>query len=302
VQAEQRFAVMGTTAHVLVVGDDAGDHVDAARASLDALERKWSRFLPSSEISRMNALSGEHVVVSPETVLLVQCAVEGWRRSGGWFDPTVLPALRALGYDRDFARVRAGAHRAAQPAHRAPGCAAIHCDPGVSSVTLPRGVEFDAGGIGKGLAADLVSAQLIDAGARGALVNVGGDLRVRGDGPADGAWRVGVVDPARAEREVVRVHLHDGAVATSSRARRRWATPDGPVHHLVDPTSGRSANGTHATVTAVTGDAWWAEVVAKTVLVGDLAVHAGARFGAHVVTIAADGAVAADPALLEHAA
>jgi FAD:protein FMN transferase len=94
---------MGTTAHVIVVGD--ASLADDACARLDDLERRWSRFRPDSEVSRMNANAGAHVVVSTDTLLLVQLAVAAWHRTGGLFDPTVLAAVRRAGYDRDFANV-----------------------------------------------------------------------------------------------------------------------------------------------------------------------------------------------------
>ena len=59
--AEARFPVMGTTAHVVVVADDGGDAdalVETAAARLDELEARWSRFLPTSEVSRLNAAGG----------------------------------------------------------------------------------------------------------------------------------------------------------------------------------------------------------------------------------------------------
>jgi thiamine biosynthesis lipoprotein len=281
---------MGTTAHVVVVGDRAATLVDGAAVRLAALERRWSRFLPTSDISRCNALGGSHVVVSPETVQLVRHAVAGWTATDGRFDPTILPALRALGYDRDFAAV--AEHAAALSAPRcgeAPGCGAIEYDEQIRTVTLPPGVEFDPGGIGKGFAADLVCEQLVGAGARGALVNVGGDLRAHGDPPNGASWDVAIVDPAQTGREVTRVALLDGAVATSSRARRRWLTASGPAHHLLDPRTGLPARTRHATVSVIAGTAWWAEVVSKAVLVAGLDVDVGAQFNARVVTIDDNG-------------
>src|SRR5690349_20426127 len=125
--AERRAPVMGTTAHVVVVGD--ARLVETAFARLSDLERRWSRFLPTSELSRLNTHPGLHVVVSPETLLLVQRSIAGWQRTGGLFDPTVLPALRAAGYDRDFAAVPSHA-RAMEVVDgaAAPGCAGIQCD------------------------------------------------------------------------------------------------------------------------------------------------------------------------------
>jgi FAD:protein FMN transferase len=293
---------MGTTAHVLVVGAGAGAAVDRAADRLGDLEQKWSRFLPSSEVSRMNAMPGEHVVVSPETVELVQHAMDAWSRTAGLFDPTVLPALRSAGYDRDFravarsARVMAGAIATLED-HPAPGCAAIECDDDLGTITLPRGVEFDAGGIGKGFAADLVSAELVDGGAAGALVNVGGDLRVRGEPPQGTTWDVVIADPARPGREVLRVALAGGGLATSSRVRRSWKTAAGDAHHLIDPRTGRPAVTPHATVAAITAEGWWAEVVAKTALVGALDAAAGPGFDAQLVVVDDDGTVTVDPSL-----
>jgi thiamine biosynthesis lipoprotein len=291
--AERRLRVMGTTAHVLVVGD--AHHLESACARLDDLERRWSRFRPESEISRMNAHAGSHVVVSTETLTLVRLAVDAWHRTRGLFDPTVLPAVRAAGYDRDFASVPAAAAALVPPpSFPTRGCAGVVCDERICSVTLPEGVAIDPGGIGKGLAADLVSGEVCAAGAAGVLVNVGGDLRVRGEPPNGSTWDVAIDDPAREDHEIVRIGLVEGGVATSSIVRRRWQTRVGVMHHLIDPRTGAPSTGDLATVSAVAGEAWWAEVVAKVVLVGTLTPPQWRDFGAHVVTVASDGRVTCD--------
>ena len=66
------------------------------------LEQRWTRFDPSSELMQLNAAAGRFLAVSPETVLLVQRGLEGWRQTNGLFDPTVLGALIRAGYDRDI--------------------------------------------------------------------------------------------------------------------------------------------------------------------------------------------------------
>jgi FAD:protein FMN transferase len=289
---------MGTDAQIVVVGGTPA-LLDDAVARVDQLERRWTRFLPNSELSRVNAMPGEHVIVSTDTIELVSRAIEGWERTGGLFDPTVLPALRAHGYDRDFAEVPAHAmtRRAAGRGAPAPGCAGIECDPRLGTVTLPAGVELDPGGIGKGLAADIVTMESLEAGAAGALVNLGGDLRVRGEPPSGDVWSVAVDDPARAGAELFRFGIADGAVATSSRVRRRWQTADGEVHHLIAPANGRPATSRYATVTAVAHDGWWAEVVTKAVLVGGLEPGAGSPLAALLGTVDESGNLVLDPRL-----
>src|SRR5262245_56702241 len=176
---------MGTDVHVVVGGGRELALLEQARARVLELEQRWSRFLPESEISRFNrAPVATPCLVSQETLHLVATAKRAWELTGGLYDPTVLPALRAAGYDDDFARVRARADDGcAVLAPRPPGCTGLVVDPIVGTITKRDELEFDPGGIGKGLAADLVSQELLHSGAAGALVNVGGDIRVRGDAP-----------------------------------------------------------------------------------------------------------------------
>jgi FAD:protein FMN transferase len=252
---------MGTRAHVIVVGGPA-DLAERARRRIDRLESLWSRFRPDSDVSRLNMRAGTAVRVAPETVELVQRAVDGWHLTAGAFDPTVLGAVIRAGYDRTFALVPADA-RPGQ-SHAQTGCGAI--ETGTTWVRLPPGTGFDPGGIGKGLAADMVAGELIAAGARGACVNLGGDLRVTGEAPDGAAWTVAVEHPSASE-PIVRLGLGDGAVATSTTLRRRWRVDGDLRHHLIDPATGAASTSGVDLATVVTARAWAAEVLAKAVLV-----------------------------------
>jgi thiamine biosynthesis lipoprotein len=263
--AEVRFTAMGSSVHVVVVGGDSS-LTRWARDRVDTLEQRWSRFIADSEVSQLNAHSGRPVLVSRETYHLVELAVVARERTNGAFDPTMLGALVELGYDRSFERVVTRAPVVAPgPSHvREPG--GITLDPMVGTVTLDAGSGFDPGGIGKGLAADLVTAELLERGASGALVNVGGDLMTRGRAPRATGWSVEVEDPTAPERHVARVLLRDGAVCTSSRVKRSWTTTDGAsVHHLLDPHTGRPYESSLVAATVVAGEAWWAEALTKAV-------------------------------------
>ena len=277
------FKVMGTTAHLVVVGgNNASALARHAERRLRELERRWSRFLPDSEISRLNASSGAACVVSDETYALVARAVAAWARTDGFFDPTVLPALRAAGYDRTFSEIGTEVDSPETHPIPAPGCADIELLASARLVRLPRGTEIDMGGIGKGFAADLVAAELRSAGAEGACVNVGGDLRVFGPSPSGGPWSIDVEDPFSPVGAASRLGIADGAVATTSRLRRAWSTPTGLRHHLIDARTGAPADSGLAAVTVVAGEAWCAEVLTKA------AFLAGPRDGARM--IADDGA------------
>lgn len=264
--AERRFRVMGTEAHVVVVGGPhTVDLLDRAERRLRDLEARWSRFLPTSELSRLNAAQGMPVVVSPETFVVITCAVDAWRWTCGRFDPSVHDALVAAGYDRDFAEVRDDPRPA--PARPTPGCAHVELGTAVPVVRLPVGVALDLGGIGKGMAADLVATELLDAGAAGACINVGGDLRVTGEPPDGDGWLIAVEDPGSGE-DIAVVRLGDGGLATTTAAKRRWRRGADVWHHVLDPATGTAACTPYASVTVAASEAWRAEVLAKVVFLG----------------------------------
>jgi thiamine biosynthesis lipoprotein len=258
---------MGSDAHVVVAGD-AG-LLDRAEARIEELEARWSRFRLDSEVSILNRANGVPTIVSRDTVLLLTRSLEAWRATDGAFDPTVHDAVVDLGYDRDFRLLPVGAGRApaVSRARPAPGLADVVVDPPTGMVWLPEGVHLDPGAIGKGLAADLVANDLVAAGARGACVALGGDVRVAGSPDDRDAWSVTVPDPHHPERELARIDLADGGVATSSRLRRRWSCGGVEVHHVVDPRTGWCASSRFVAASVVARDAWWAEVRATEALV-----------------------------------
>jgi thiamine biosynthesis lipoprotein len=264
-RADASFAVMGATAEVTVVDGPRG-LPEIARGRLTHLERRWSRFVASSEISRLNRAAGEPLRVSAETRLLVRRALDGYRVTAGRFDPTLLGAVLRAGYVDSFERLDAGTAPVASAfctgAHR------IEVDDEAGTVRIPDGVGFDPGGIGKGLAADIVAEDLMWFGAAGVCVNVGGDVRVAGVSPSGDSWRIDVAHPVT-QLPIATLEVRNGAVATSSRLRRRWTTARGEErHHLVDPATGTSSRSPVLTATAVAAQGWQAEVLAKAAFLG----------------------------------
>lgn len=266
--AELRFRAMGSDVHVLVNGP-AG-LLQVARDRIEELERRWSRFRPDSEISRLNALAGSPMAVSVETLGLVGRALEGARVTGGRYDPTVLGDMLRAGYDRTFEGLADASERGG-PGGSAlgRGWAGVVVDPAGSSVTLPAGVGLDPGGIGKGYAADLVVEELRAAGAAGVCANLGGDLRAEGRAPGGGFWVVGIEHPLRPGLAAT-VTLGRGAVVTSSRVRRAWGPAADRRHHLIDPATGAPADTGLAAVTVLAARGWQAEVLAKAAFLGGL--------------------------------
>lgn len=286
--AERRFRAMGTDAHVVVHGDPL--LAELAEAEIARLELLWSRFRPDSEVSEVNRSAGRWVRVSAETVELFDRAVLATVVTGGRYDPTVLGAVVRAGYDRTFDEI-ASADRYHGPfSDLRLGAGDIEIDHAASAVRLPDRVGFDPGGIGKGLAADLVTARIDAEGVAGILVNLGGDLRAIGYGPDGDDWTVDL-DPAATGHPHARVVLDHGAVATSTTLRRRWTIRGTERHHVIDPAAGTSAASDVVAASVIAARGWQAEVLAKAAIVAGLADGARliASIGAHALLVDAHG-------------
>ncbi len=262
--ATRSWRAMGSDAQILVYAPDPEPLVIWAVAEIERLEACWSRFRRTSELSRLNRAPGFGPFdVSPVLRFALDAALEATTMTGGGFDATVLDALEALGYDRRFELITVADVRPASPA---PGCASLSFDDD-GRLRRPDGVRIDLGGIGKGLAADLVTDGLIARGATSACLSMGGDVAVRGPGPGtDAGWPV-PVRTALDDRPRFEFTLVDEAIVQSTTLLRRWRRGSGEAHHIVDPATGMPAD-TGVVAAIVTGRrAAMAEAIAKAALI-----------------------------------
>ena len=275
---EGRFRAMGTDAHVIIVGGN-DEMLAIATDRIEHLEAHWSRFRDNSDISRLNQQVGRLCAVDIDTALMIERSIELWRVTGGSVDPLVLGAVRNAGYDRTFAEIRTGdqpstTERTTRSIDPRPWCPVACTDIEIvrnlggadaASVRLPVGSGFDPGGIGKGVAADIIVGELMAAGATGTCVNLGGDLRVSGTAPRSTNWIVAVDHPQRDE-SMLTLAIVEGAAATSSTLRRSWTVDGFRRHHLIDTTTGEPSRSDLVQATVVAAQAWVAEGFAKAVL------------------------------------
>ncbi len=257
---------MGGHATITVVGSKPG-MLDSASAELDRLEKLWSRFLPDSDISRMNSAEGAPTRVDPLTVGLLEAMSVASAETDGDYDPSLLPALVEAGY-----RVSLVHHDRSTllPSSARAGGQLSTIRTAGNLVTVPLGLTIDAGGIAKGHAAGLICARLRDAGAEGAMVEIAGDIVVFGRAPDEVAWRLGVEDPFDTAKHLDVIRLSDGAVATSSRLKRRWTVDGARHHHLIDPRTGQSSVSTTVAATIIANSGARAETLAKVAFMRDV--------------------------------
>ncbi len=231
-----------------------------------------SRFLPESELSRLNQAADIPVVVSDLLFAVLTTALKAAQATQGLYDPALLEQLVRLGYDRTFDDVPFVCYTPLYPGEPGGGWRGIRVNPDRQSVTLPTGIKLDFGGIAKGMAVDAALEKLSQSGINSALVNAGGDLAVLGLPSAAEHWPIAV--PGKAQRWTI--PLLKGAVATSGIAHRQWWQGNKLQHHLIDPRTGQSAQSDLWSVTVVTDRCEQAEVAAKVAFI--LGSRKGAEF------------------------
>jgi thiamine biosynthesis lipoprotein len=250
----------------------------AAQEEVAACEHELSRFDPASDLSRLNAAGGRWTPVGRRLLEALGLALRAREETDGRFDPTVLPALVAAGYDRSFELLE---EREARWADDWRAGTAIELDTRNGCARLEPGSSVDLGGIGKGYAAGraLEAMLAVSPALAGGLVDLGGDIAVRGESPEGGPWLIAVADPRRAGETLAVLALDSGGVATSGRDARRFG-PARSLHHLIDPETGESALAGPLTVTVVAPDPAGAEVHATTLAIagaGEAEAHVAAN-------------------------
>lgn len=235
-----RFKAMGCD---VAVGGATPDEMVAVERLFETLERSLSRFLPFSDLERLNASPAPASVVSPVLATAIDDALRAAAATDGICDPTIGAAVVAAGYDRTFAELVPRPRPEAVPAGR-------WREVRLSGLLVrrPADVRLDLNGVVKGRAVDDALALLEGPG----FVSAGGDLATRGE--------LVVALPGGDT-----VTLQEGALATSGVSSRSWEQADGSrAHHLIDPRTGAPSTSPWECVTVCAGTCLAADVAAKT--------------------------------------
>jgi thiamine biosynthesis lipoprotein len=269
------FDCLGSTCAAFVIGaggrrsaEEALDHV---RMSLIAWHERFSRFLPASELSRLNADPRTEVPVSALMARFARTVGIAGAVTRGLVDATLIDEIQTAGYAGELGdplplATALGLAPDRKPASGRPdaGWQRLEVSLARNTVTRPPGVKLDSGGLAKGLFADVLAEQL----SRHAsfAVNCGGDLLIGGTAAMTRAIKV------QSPFDGSTLHTFNmprTGVATSGIGRRAWLDERGrPAHHLLDPSSGRPAFTGIVQVTALAPSAMIAEIHAKAAILG----------------------------------
>ena len=273
------WRAMGATWRLRHTGKVEIEVVGALADAIATDERRWSRFLPRSEVSRLNRAPGVPLQVSTETLDLLLACDRWHEQTEGAFSVMVGGALVGFGY-RESQRVRPPRTAVTPRPEPIPG-ALVVVDAVRRLACVPDGTALDLGGVARMWSADRAAAivrTLSDDPS--ILLEIGDDMvAVRGDHLV----AVSTGDSDDGARAVV---LRDGhALASSSWSALLWSNDDGnPAHHLIDPATGAPADPGSAVVIAsdaAEADALSTAMAVRPSLVSRLPTTCAMVHGAH---------------------
>jgi thiamine biosynthesis lipoprotein len=262
------FHAMGTRCRVCLVEPSRA----AANAYLDALlnwladfEAKYSRFIDSSLISRINAAAGQHwVEVDEETERLLSLCAELAFVSRGAFDPTALPLIRLWNWRANPPAIPRD--ETVRAARELVGWNRIQRRQG--AIFLPQpGMCLDFGGIGKEYAVDMAVAMAAQHGVQHVLADFGQDIRAHGRPPGRPAWHIGLENPKSPGTCWASVAVTDRAVASSGDYLRHFMHAGQRYGHIIDPRTGYPVNNGNLAVNVIAPSCTIAGILSTTAFI-----------------------------------
>ena len=240
-----RFAAFDTGVRICAYGsaDDCTRALEQARVDCMAYERLFSRTIADSDVSRVNRARGAWTDVDGRTGELVEAALGYCSASHGAFDITI-GSLSGL-WDLRRGIIPNADMLAEASRHVDWRGVSVEQEDGRARVRLedPQAM-IDLGGIAKGWIADELDRTLTNAGIDACVIDLGGNILVRGDKPDGSPWSVGLPDPSRGAgaREqaapVGTIRLARGSVVTSGIYERSCMHDGTLYHHVLDPQTG----------------------------------------------------------------
>ncbi len=251
---------MGTVVKITAVARNESLAQAAATAGfseIHRLEELLSAWIPTSELSRVNfSAGGMPVSVSPETMTVVQGALQVAEMTGDGFNIAIGPVVDAWNVNEGR---RVPTESELEDLRSLVDLRSVRADVQKQTIFLEKtGMRIDVGGIGKGYAADQAVMAMKKAGAVAGVVALSGDIKTFGRLPGGKKFPVGIQHPRKEGEVLAFIDLEDEAISTAGDYERFFERDGVRYHHILDPKTLQPARSCQA-VTVVARDGIWAD-------------------------------------------
>jgi thiamine biosynthesis lipoprotein len=240
------------------------------QARLTSINQGMSTYISDSELSLLNAIqSTEAQAVSTELFKVLAAAQEISQLSEGAFDITVGALVNLWGFGPDVMQFQAPDAQAIQQLLASSGYQQLVLDGQALVVTKKKAsLSMDLSALAKGYAVDEVATVLEEQGISNYLVEIGGELHLKGVNLQGNKWRIAIEKPNSAKRELQRVlPITDIAMATSGDYRNFFEQDGQRFSHTIDPRTGYPITHKLASVTVLTDTCMYADAWATALMV-----------------------------------
>ena len=268
---------MGTTYHIKVISKPLNDKFisnikSALDSSLVRVNQQMSTYIPDSEISRFNQHnSTEGFKVSDEFAKVLDEALEVHKLSSGAFDITVNPLVNLWGFgSQSKKKILPSESDIKNTLRRIGSQHIIFKNKNTIAKNIPD-LEIDLSAIAKGYGVDVTTQVLDGFNLDRYMVEIGGEVFVKGKNYYDENWRIGIDKPkylAFPGNELQdTLSITNVAVATSGDYRNYFEYQDKIYSHTINPKTGRPVTHNLASVTVIAPNCMKADAIATAVLV-----------------------------------
>lgn len=271
-QLEFSGTTMGPIVYRVVVNEEVPgqERVQAGiQEQLDQINQLMSTYIEDSDVSKVNnSPANEWVAVDSLTVKVVQKSLELGKLTDGAFDITVGPAVKRWKFGPDSEVVRFPNDAEVAELLGSVGIDNVEVRESPPAIRKRNDeTEIDLSAIAKGFAVDQVASWLESESFQNFMVEVGGEVVVRGEGPK-GKWRIGIERPDVHGQAVAAVlELEDTAVATSGDYRNVRLYNGKRISHTIDPKTCRPVSDPPASCSVIASDCMTADAIATAVMV-----------------------------------
>lgn len=245
--------MMGTVITQRIYGENAELAAELVSERMKEIEERMTVNSPGGEINALNEAAGEKsVALSPDTFFVIEKALQFSQRSGGAFDITVEPLVKAWAVNTDNPRIPPREEIDRLKASIDFRDVLLYEDKS-AAMLKNKGQAVDLGAIAKGYAGDEALRIYRENGIKSAYVNLGGNVVVLGSKPDGSPWKIGIQDPRGSIGEYMGIAtVADKAVVTSGDYQRYFESNGTRYHHIIDPETGYPADSGLISATVIT--------------------------------------------------
>lgn len=277
IQVGNQGPAQGSTYSISYLVPQGADYREGIDSILSEMDHQMSLWLEESEITRLNG--GDSIRISTDFARVITLSKLYSELTSGQFDITIAPVIKAWGFSRGSYNENSNVDSLLQFV----GSEKI-TNPEVDSLyALPKGFQVDVNAIAQGYTVDVISQYLESKGVENYMVEVGGEVRCKGENVNGRIWRIGIEKPAEdripGQFQTI-IALDSMSLATSGNYRKFWVDSSGQkVVHTINPETGRPVVSNVLSASIIASNATLADALATACMVaGSNAMQLVAQF------------------------